>query len=170
MVQWLNCLPLQGLQVWSLLGELRFLHALGPKKQNIKQKWYCNKSNKAFKDVPHFKKYLKNIRNKTKYPLFLFPFSARLFQRTFILLAPSLSAWPLPKSLQATEVTPFLLPLLHQNSCNQGGLWWSSFCWILWSHGWTVKKAERRRIDAFELWCWRTLLRVPWTARRSNQS
>ena len=35
---------------------------------------------------------------------------------------------------------------------------------------WTVKKAERRRIDAFELWCWRRLLQVPWTARRSNQS
>ena len=35
---------------------------------------------------------------------------------------------------------------------------------------WTIKKAERRRIDAFELWCWRRLLRVPWTARRSNQS
>ena len=35
---------------------------------------------------------------------------------------------------------------------------------------WTVKKAERRKIDAFELWCWRRLLRVPWTARRSNQS
>ena len=35
---------------------------------------------------------------------------------------------------------------------------------------WTVKKAERRRIDAFELWCWKRLLRVPWTARRSNQS
>ena len=35
---------------------------------------------------------------------------------------------------------------------------------------WTVKKAERRRIDAFELWCWRRLLRVPWTAWRSNQS
>ena len=35
---------------------------------------------------------------------------------------------------------------------------------------WTVKKAERRRIDAFELWCWRRLLRAPWTARRSNQS
>ena len=34
---------------------------------------------------------------------------------------------------------------------------------------WTVKKAERRRIDAFELWCWRRLLRVPWTARRSTQ-
>ena len=34
----------------------------------------------------------------------------------------------------------------------------------------TIKKAERRRIDAFELWCWRRLLRVPWTARRSNQS
>ena len=36
--------------------------------------------------------------------------------------------------------------------------------------GWTVKKAEHRRINAFELWCWRRLLRVPWTARRSNQS
>ena len=35
---------------------------------------------------------------------------------------------------------------------------------------WTIKKAERRRIDAFELWCWRRVLRVPWTARRSNQS
>ena len=35
---------------------------------------------------------------------------------------------------------------------------------------WTVKKAERQRIDAFQLWCWRRLLRVPWTARRSNQS
>ena len=35
---------------------------------------------------------------------------------------------------------------------------------------WTIKKAERRRIDAFQLWCWRRLLRVPWTARRSNQS
>ena len=38
-----------------------------------------------------------------------------------------------------------------------------------WEH-WTVKKAECQRIDAFELWCWRRLLRVPWTARRSNQS
>ena len=35
---------------------------------------------------------------------------------------------------------------------------------------WTVKKAEHKRINAFELWCWRSLLRVPWTARRSNQS
>ena len=35
---------------------------------------------------------------------------------------------------------------------------------------WSIKKAERRRIDAFELWCWRRLLRVPWTTKRSNQS
>ena len=35
---------------------------------------------------------------------------------------------------------------------------------------WTIKKPERQRVDAFELWCWRRLLRVPWTARRSNQS
>ena len=38
------------------------------------------------------------------------------------------------------------------------------------SESWTVKKAEHQRIDAFQLWCWRRLLRVPWTARRSNQS
>ena len=46
--------------------------------------------------------------------------------------------------------------------------------WCAAVHGvtksWTVKKAEHRRIDAFELWCWRRLLRVPWTARRSNHS
>ena len=38
------------------------------------------------------------------------------------------------------------------------------------SDSWTIKKTEHQRIDAFELWCWRRLLRVPWTARRSNQS
>ena len=41
---------------------------------------------------------------------------------------------------------------------------------IYWCASWTVKKAEHGRTDAFELWCWRRLLRVPWTARRSNQS
>ena len=41
---------------------------------------------------------------------------------------------------------------------------------MYWCESWTVKKAESRRIDAFELWCWRSLLRVPWTARRSSQS
>ena len=40
----------------------------------------------------------------------------------------------------------------------------------VWSESWTVKRAEHQRIDAFELWCWRRLLRVPWPARRSNQS
>ena len=42
---------------------------------------------------------------------------------------------------------------------------------VMYGHdSWTIKKAEHRRIDAFELWCWGRLLRVPWTARRSNQS
>ena len=41
---------------------------------------------------------------------------------------------------------------------------------MYWCESWTTKKAERWRIDGFELWCWRRLLRVPWTARRSNQS
>ena len=41
---------------------------------------------------------------------------------------------------------------------------------MLGCESWTIKKAERRKIDAFELWCWRILLRVPWTEKRSNQS
>ena len=41
---------------------------------------------------------------------------------------------------------------------------------MYWCESWTIRKAECRRIDAFELWCWRRLLRVPWTVRRSNQS
>ena len=64
------------------------------------------------------------------------------------------------------------------------GAWWATICGVAKSQtqlalslsmllvcgceSWTIKKAERRRIDAFELWCWRRLLRVPWTARRSN--
>ena len=40
----------------------------------------------------------------------------------------------------------------------------------IWIESWTIKRVEHRRIDTFELWCWRRLLRVPWTARRSNQS
>ena len=47
-------------------------------------------------------------------------------------------------------------------------LWF--FQWSCMNENWTLKKAEHQKIDAFELWCWRRLLRVPWTARRSNQS
>ena len=57
-------------------------------------------------------------------------------------------------------------------------MWILQLCWRVMvfpvvrygCESWTIKKAEHRRIDAFELWCWRRLLRVPWTARRSNQS
>ena len=56
--------------------------------------------------------------------------------------------------------------------CRQRSVW--SKLWFPSSHygyeSWTIKKAEHQRIDAFELWCWRRLLRVPWTTRRSNQS
>ena len=54
-----------------------------------------------------------------------------------------------------------------QNSAHKGG---GSQMWVHMCERWTIKKAEHQRIDAFELWCWRRLLRVPWTARRSNQS
>ena len=81
------------------------------------------------------------------------------------------------------EPTPVSCP----ENLRDGGAWWAAVYGVAQSHtrlkrlssssnrmygceSWTVKKAECRRIDAFELWLWRRLLRVPWTARRSNQS
>jgi len=58
---------------------------------------------------------------------------------------------PLPKKIRLVRAMVFLVVMYGRES-------------------WTIKKAEHQTIDAFELWCWRTLLRVPWTARRSNQS
>ena len=58
------------------------------------------------------------------------------------------------------------ITLLNGPSCQNYGFSNSH----VWCESWTVEKAERQRIDAFELWCWRRLLRVPWTVRRSNQS
>ena len=55
---------------------------------------------------------------------------------------------------------------VNKGLSSQGYGFSSSHVWMCW----TIKKAEHRRIDVFELWCWRRLLRVPWTARRSNQS
>ena len=54
---------------------------------------------------------------------------------------------------------------INKGPSSQGYGFSSSHIW-----SWTIKKAEHQRIDAFELWCWRRLLRVPWTVRRSNQS
>ena len=54
-------------------------------------------------------------------------------------------------------------------TCQKSACWWCPVV-MYGCESWTVKKAEHWRIDAFELWCWRKLLRVPWTARRSNQS
>ena len=67
---------------------------------------------------------------------------------------------------------PFVL-CLHPQGCLRRGVRVKTMVFPVVMYGcesWTVKKAECHRIDAFELWCWRRLLRVPWTARRSNQS
>ena len=101
------------------------------------------------------------------------------------------------KELDMTEQLHFHFSLSHIGEGNgnplhcsclvnpmDGVAWWTavygtaeSQTWQKWlcnsiygCENWTIKKAERRRIDAFELWCWRRLLRVLWTARRSNQS
>ena len=58
---------------------------------------------------------------------------------------------------------------VNKGLCSQGYSFFFSVV-LYGCESWTIKKAECRRIDAFELWCWRRLLRVPWTARRSNQS
>ena len=64
-----------------------------------------------------------------------------------------------------------------EENCSQRECWrrlwffqWSCEMWDVGCESWTIKKTERQRIDAFELWCWRRLFRVPWTARRSNQT
>ena len=57
--------------------------------------------------------------------------------------------------------------------CQKWYVWWKLWFFPIVMYGcesWTIKKAECRRMDGFQLWCWRRLLRVPWTARRSNQS
>ena len=80
--------------------------------------------------------------------------------------------------LDLLAVQGTLKSLLHHHSSKASILRRSAFCLVKATvfpvvmygcESWTVKKAERRRIDAFELWCWRRLLRVPWTARRSIQ-
>ena len=75
------------------------------------------------------------------------------------------------KRLNFTVITTFsfLLKILYANKglSSQGYGFFQQSCMDV---SWTVKKAEHPRIDAFELWCWRRLLRVPWTASRSNQS
>ena len=74
---------------------------------------------------------------------------------------------PVCHSVAATRFSCYQLKL-WAGCCGCGG---GVFPVVIYGcEGWTVKKAECRRIDAFELWCWRRLLRVPWTARRSNQS
>ena len=73
-----------------------------------------------------------------------------------------ISSRALQPSLTAVYRCLFVLKKQIHNFVNKGP---SSQC-----ESWTIKKAEHRRIDAFELWCLRRLLRVPWTARRSNQS
>ena len=59
------------------------------------------------------------------------------------------------------EPTPLVLSMME---------WCENWMWEYRCESWTIKKTEHRRTDAFKLWCWRRLLRVPWTARRSNQS
>ena len=81
----------------------------------------------------------------------------------------------LSQSLSLVEIQT--LHLQNRFQCSTGRSWytWASYktfckCWALLCESWTIKKAEHWRIDAFGLWCWRRLLRVPWTAKRSNQS
>ena len=74
------------------------------------------------------------------------------------------------ESQYARPPCPSPTPGVHSNSCPSSQGYGFSSGHFYGCKSWTVKKAEHQRIDAFELWCWRRLLRVPWTARRSNKS
>ena len=76
--------------------------------------------------------------------------------------------WNFPKMVTSMSPTPLALLQCDTQSYLEEGC---GFSIIMYGcESWTIKKAEHRRIDAFELWCWRRLLTVPWTARRVNQS
>ena len=96
--------------------------------------------------------------------MYMYPFS------------PKLPIHPGPHSIEQGSlhhtVGPYWLSIFSIAVCTCWSVWsrlWF-FQWSCIDESWTVKKAERRRIDAFELWCWKRLLRVPWTAKRSSQS
>ena len=74
---------------------------------------------------------------------------------------------PRPESCDAPRALMFVAPNLCCDETKNLGTY---TCMTYQCESWTIKKAEHRTSDAFELWCWRRLLRVPWTARRSNQS
>ena len=85
------------------------------------------------------------------------------------------------KGKRESEVTQSCPSLSDPMDCSPPGssvhgifqarvLEWGASAFSSMDVSWTIKKAEHQRIDAFELWCWRRLLRIPWTARRSNQS
>ena len=79
----------------------------------------------------------------------------------------SVLAWRIPGGLPSMgSHSRTRLKRLSSSSSSQS----YGFSSMYGCESWTIKKAEHRRIDVFELWCWRRLLRVPWTARRSNQS
>ena len=84
----------------------------------------------------------------------------------------------LPQGSAAGASAPVFIPfssllLIHHLQLQQRSIWSRLWFFPVVTYGcetWTIKKAEHRKIDAFELWCWRRLLRIHWTARRSNQS
>ena len=106
-----------------------------------------------------------------------FPFPGGFLHRGIKPRSPALQADSLLSKLWGSPKLYILYsPLLLSNHYSLPNKLLSSFETFYYSvvlygcESWTIKKAEHRRIDAFEMWCWRRLLRVPWTARRSNQS
>ena len=84
-----------------------------------------------------------------------------------------LSSWPAPDPIHRGSSTnvPWHIPRSHPVTSHSVCQGVRGFPLVMYGcESWTIKKAECQRIDAFELWCWRRLLRVPWTAGRSNQS
>ena len=116
----------------------------------------------GLQDLPNLAKVAQNER-QSQVRLFQFPHPHRPAHHFLVVefcnLSPSIGLWLVLSSMYLWPQTQFLWKLRYQYPVVMYGC-----------ESWTIKKAEPWRIDTFELWCWRRLLRVPWTARRSNQS
>ena len=95
-------------------------------------------------------------------------FSTSLLISVFFLFI--IHTWKVISPLDLISVSLILSDFEHFSYAYWSFLWRNVIEGFYRCESWTIKKAEQWRIDAFELWCWRRLLRVPWTARRSNQS
>ena len=138
--------------------------------------WLCSCSDKSWTASSHFINKRTSIqRHQILKSIFFENASWITYIQIYVVLALVFWSWRLKAWITESPVgSMFICPLLYRDITLPTKVRLVKamvFPVVMYGcESWTVNKAERQRIDAFELWCWRRLLRVPWTARRSNQS